>query len=930
MGKWIRWIVIIVLLAAIVCGGIYYYRNFYNKKEIIVSDIYRFIPTDVAFIIESKYISTLSQRLHQNSNLWSLLTSIPTVSTIDSTILFLDSVFNKHPLFQAQAQKGHVLISFHPSGKTDVRELYIINTGSSISINSIKTLLNDLYKQSVSIEERVYNEQNIYTIRTSDKRFYSTYYATFFSGWLFLSPSSMLIESVIRQSTSNYSLFSNNSFNKIVKTSGQFVDVNIFINHKLFPRIWNKWFAEKYRKILPVKQSFAEWSALDIHVSHNMLLINGFTDQGDSLTNYLKIYTQQEPASITITDILPKETFMYWFFGISNFNTWNEDYEKHLEAYGLLNNRKTNLQQIRKSTGTDFLKLFEQITYQEIALVHTQNTIVNDTLSEYNTFVVMKTANSSTSKELMDSTLSSYARNNNIKEENLKQTIKIDEGYTFDCYVFPSENAFSVIFGKLFSTFRARFFTYIDNYLIFAQSKDALRQFQYANLLKTTLSNDKLYRSYTDVTDGKSNLFFYMDIARSQSYVNNLFCKPVQQTITTNFDVLRQLDAICCQFTYNDNFFYNSIFISYSPEIKETTHTVWESKLDTTIAMKPVFVINHNTQEKEIFVQDKSNMIYLLNNNGRILWKNHIPEQIKSDVYQIDILNNKKLQYVFSTKNYLYVVDRNGDFVAPFPVKLKSSATNGVSVIDINQKNDLRFMIACSDKQIYSYTTKGTTDRNWKFEKTNHFVYQPVKYIKYNNKSYFFFADSLNVYIVNLQGKEAITVKERFPINQFATLYFEPKNKETDARWIINDIFGNIRFIDLQGNVKTLTLDNRKPNHYFLYNDMDGDGYAEFIFVDDGKLMIYKRNKKVMLNYKIPCLPAFKPVYYEFPFAKHKIGLVCNQQLYLIDREGKMPKGFPLKGISPFSISHLQSPVKTYFLITGSESGYLINYEVFR
>jgi hypothetical protein len=221
-------------------------------------------------------------------------------------------------------------------------------------------------------------------------------------------------------------------------------------------------------------------------------------------------------------------------------------------------------------------------------------------------------------------------------------------------------------------------------------------------------------------------------------------------------------------------------------------------------------------------------------------------------------------------------------------------------------------------------------DKNWKFEKTNHYVYQPIQFAKTEKKEYVFFADSLNVYISNKQGKPYFTLKNNIVVNPKSLIYFEQKNKETDARFVINDIYGNIHFISTEGQIRTSKFIDSEKAHYFLYNDIDGDGLNEFIFADEKYLTIYKRNKKVMLSYKTSCLPQFRPVYYEFPMAKHKIGFVCNNQLYLVDKDGNMPNGFPIKGISPFSISHLQKPVRTYFLITCNDQGYLINYEVFR
>ncbi len=63
---------------------------------------------------------------------------------------------------------------------------------------------------------------------------------------------------------------------------------------------------------------------------------------------------------------------------------------------------------------------------------------------------------------------------------------------------------------------------------------------------------------------------------------------------------------------------------------------------------------------------------------------------------------------LFSTRNYLYLVDRMGNFVERYPVKLRSPATCGVSVFDYDNTRDYRLFIACEDKKIYAYTKEGT------------------------------------------------------------------------------------------------------------------------------------------------------------------------------------------------------------------------------
>ncbi len=930
MVKWLRFLIFALLVVLLIVGGIYYYRNFYTKKEIIVSEIYRYIPTDATLILESKNIRNLKQRLSNSCKPWSLLLNITELEKINKAVIYLDSIYTHHPLLKNLPQKGPILISFHPYGKTGFHELYILNVSTVSSSSALKSLVQDIYQHQVEMEEKTYNHQTIFIVKTSSTNFYHSFNGAFLDGWLFISPSSLLIESVIRQYSSKYSLFDDPSFARMIKTSGQNVEMNVFANHRYFWRIWSEWLSNDMRKKINPKQSFAEWSAMDWHISQNMLLLNGFIDQGDSLTNYLKILTTQEPVTISITSILPKETYLFYYTSMPNFSKWQEDYDKHLESYGLSNNRLQVLSSIKKQTSISLVKLFENIIYKECAFANVINTETKDSTDSDDQFWIVRIANQSTIKELLDSTLSKYIRQNKKSWNEITADIKLDADYTFTVYNFPIINAPEILFGKLFRTYTSRYFIYLDNYIVFSSTKEALKRFYYAYMLKKTLQNDKLYRSYTEMVDLQTNLMVYLDLSKSQNFLKNLFQKKIETTLFQNYDVLRQLDAISFQLTYTNKMFYSSLFIRYSPEIKENTYTVWESKLDTISIMKPVFVLNHHTQDKEIIVQDLYNNLYLINSSGRILWKNHLPEQIRSDVYQIDIYNNKKLQYLFSTRNYIYVVDRNGEMVHPFPVKLKAPATNGISIVDWNGKNDLRILVACQDKNVYSYALNGMPDKNWKFEKTNQYVYQPIQFAKTEKKEYVFFADSLNIYILNKQGKPYFSLKQNIVVNPKSIIYFEPKNKDTDARFIVNDIYGNIHFIGTDGQIRTSKFINSEKAHYFLYNDMDGDGLSEFIFVDQKYLTIYKRNKKILLSHKISCLPQFRPVYYEFPLAKHKIGFVCNSQLYLIDKDGNMPNGFPIKGISPFSISHLQKPVRTYFLITCNDQGYLTNYEVFR
>lgn len=113
---------------------------------------------------------------------------------------------------------------------------------------------------------------------------------------------------------------------------------------------------------------------------------------------------------------------------------------------------------------------------------------------------------------------------------------------------------------------------------------------------------------------------------------------------------------------------------------------------------------------------------------------------------------------------------------------------------------------------------------------------------------------------------------------------------------------------------------------------MDIDGYCDYIFLDDDELNVYNKLKKKMCSYEFSENPTYRPVFYEFPGGnRNKIGVVCGTEnkLYMLDLEGNQPKGFPLEGCTPFSISHFEAGKRTYNLIVGSKDGFLYNYEVY-
>jgi hypothetical protein len=71
-------------------------------------------------------------------------------------------------------------------------------------------------------------------------------------------------------------------------------------------------------------------------------------------------------------------------------------------------------------------------------------------------------------------------------------------------------------------------------------------------------------------------------------------------------------------------------------------------------------------------------------------------------------------------------------------------------------------------------------------------------------------------------------------------------------------------------------------------------------------------------------------VYYYFSYSDRKLGVVSKSKnlIYLINNDGKVYKGFPLRGSTLFSIGYFSSSTSQFNLVVGSDENFLLNYIV--
>jgi len=915
-------ILTIASLIIIIAAGFFGYR-YIKSQRIPAFNMLKAIPLDAAFIIDSENFIEKINSLSKNNKIYKELNQLEKVNRFNESLSYLIKLYDDNKFIKELMDENRIIISAHRSGKENIAFLFLMQMNTfrdqKIIIQSIENLL----KHQGKLKKREYNNTWIYQINTNNRELYFS----FNHGMLLFSPSAILLESAIRQSEVNESILNNNGFNTVQKTAGKNVDANIYINLSHFPEIISYTLNDKYKSKIANFTNLGNWMELDVNLKNDAVLLNGFTFSDQSVNNYLNIFSQQEAVEHKLNQVLPANTSVFISLGISDNERYFKQYKNYLSQKNKLNEYNNFIQNYQQKFAVNFETLIQNNLEEEIGLVITDNPNQN---TKQNSYIIMRTKSKSLFENELQQILSKIAGIEKIKKSELIFDARIDKETIYKTYNLPVEGLFKTFFGDIYAGFDNPYLTFIDNFMVVGNSQESLINFIHSNILHKTLKNDMKFSQFTDYLSSKSNFYFYTNLSRSPEFVAEFLNNNLQSGLKDNIDLLRKFQAFAVQFRNNNNMIFNNIYLKYIPEIKDDAITVWESRLDTAMNFKPCLVTNHYTRENEIFVQDLNHKIYLINKVGRILWRMQLNEKINSEVYQVDYYKNGKLQLLFSTKNKIHLIDRNGNYVERYPVDLRSPSTAGIALFDYDKNLDYRIIVPCENKNVYLYGLDGNLINGWEFQQTDTHVNTPVQHFRVKTHDYILFADEYRIYILNRRGQERIRVNHQFARSKNNSFILEPADNNTNTHFVTTDKTGMIKMIGLNGQVTEKRIKKYSADHFFDYQDIDADGYKDYIFADKNKLEVFKQNGDKIFDYTFNEEITYPPVYYYFSYDDRKLGIVTKSsgQIYLFNSNGNIYKGFPLKGSTPFSIGYLGSSHNQFNLIVGSQYNFLYNYSV--
>jgi hypothetical protein len=292
----------------------------------------------------------------------------------------------------------------------------------------------------------------------------------------------------------------------------------------------------------------------------------------------------------------------------------------------------------------------------------------------------------------------------------------------------------------------------------------------------------------------------------------------------------------------------------------------------------------------------------------------------------IDYYKNGKNQLLFAGRDYLHLIDRNGNYVDRFPVKMRVTASNTLAVFDYEGNKEYRLFMAGEDRKIYVYDRSGSPVKGWNMFTTRGKVTDPVRFFRVRGKDYLFVSDDQSVYLLDRTGNTRVNPQEPLKKAPGSEVKVTEGNDKT---LIFTSPDGTVIHLSPDGTVNKQKISIFSDQHRADFADLDGDNKTDYIFEDHGIVRIYNDSGSEICSRSFDTENLNGPFIFSLSSSDRIVAVYeADRKLLHIMGKGCNPlPGFPHETGPLFNIGKMQNK-GTWNLLTNENDIYIYIYEL--
>lgn len=636
----------------------------------------------------------------------------------------------------------------------------------------------------------------------------------------------------------------------IFLTSHTEQSLSIFINTK-DPKFKPQLFLDEDMNNL----QFANHLLLDAELTQDYLKFDGITKAVDSSKSWINIFKNTIPQENKIATVCPPDIDAFLSISFNDFINFRE-----------------NLFQYQKKDSIAIPSALENILEAGIIYKNTHEAIFLNTVD-------------------------ADAMNEFFRTQNPIETYR-----DIDIYTYDQPELFSTLFSPLINYKKASNYIFIDNYFVFSEDTEFLKEFISSYQNNATLYTSRPFEDLMEQLSDESSVFVYANSQRLKSIINSNFGlkTPIESS---------EFNTSAIQFVYEKDFAHVHARIQKDKK-RSVSNTVEEDlniTLDADIINSPQFVNNNTNNQMEVVVQDINNNLYLISKEGKVLWKKQLESKILGRIEQIDASKNGNLQLVFATQHRVYLLDRNGKDVGVFPLKFNDRITQPLSVFDYEKKRDYRLMVT-QGSHVLMYTSHGKTVIGFNYKKAENTINTQPEHFKIGTKDYIVFVQGNELEILSRVGKTRVHIKNNITFSDSGIFIYDNKFTTTSAN-------GDLVQIDENGKMYSNAL-NLGEKHAIAATSKTLVTLSENI--------LHIKSHRIELDFGEYTPPK---IFYVNDKIYVSVTDLQAKKVYLFDSLGKSIPGFPVYGNSSIDLNNIDKE-KNPELVTKGGLNSIIVYQI--
>ncbi len=726
----------------------------------------------------------------------------------------------------------------------------------------VKTTFNDL-KESKKYLYSTTNYQKLVIEELNDRQNNRTFSFVLLGDFLVCTSSHFLIEDAIRQFiTKKSTIFIQDNFKEISTPIGLSKDVffvNLHLWNNFIKLFQNKENTNENTTKNPFELLLADAIKMKANFNDNNLIINGlmgsFKPQNDNNNTqnapFLKIFDRQEAGKFILKKYIPEQTAILTRINFDNPSKMQEDlkdYFKNSQPDILAKHTKIAfIDQFFKTLGTEI---------DECILHNSESIFVDNSKNNTRKILLIHTKNQAAMLRILDEMQQNQAKNPENTNINAGEIYKENHIRYLNTQEFPS-----ILLGKAFLGYSEAFYVPISTDVVaitsdFNTMKFLLDAIENEEVISKNVAQNALYEVSQDIQ--KFGVFLNTNqiwdiwlqnanqstqkVMQENSDFRTLF--PLISFQIINLKPQTALQTLLILNKSTQNVAKNTQKTKLIPQFTAD----FENNLSEPTA---TFSTENKDKQINILVQDDAAVVHFLSDKGKMIWSKNTDNPLVSTIFQLDILNNKKSQYLFATQNRVHLLNKKGEKVGIFPVIFPDEIRiKSLQVFDYEQNKDYRICVVLENGDVYLLDKQGKKLEGWNPKKLGSRSSQAPNHIKIAQKDYLIFLlDNGKVQIFNRKG-EFLSKNSLDLDTKISTNIFIKKGINLDKTILTTvSTLGELINFNLEGGIlsrKQLLLPSNNATFKLIKNNTN----TSFLIArqDFSKLALLDENENVVFE----------------------------------------------------------------------------------